>query len=72
MVVHRGAYVAELDQAKLAEGSDDLATDFVGDEELDHAHVRRAEGGILFGSHCDAVEAPELDDWRWRCRSSRS
>lgn len=57
------AYVAELAQAKLAKGSDDFPANFVGDEQLHHAHVRRAERGILSWSHGRVEEAPGLDDW---------
>lgn len=49
------AYVAELAQSKLAKGSDDLPIDFFGDVQLHHAHVRRAEWGILSWSHGDAA-----------------
>lgn len=48
------AYVAELAETQLAERGDNFPTDFVGDIELDHAHVRRAEGGVLLWSHGDA------------------
>lgn len=54
------SYVSELAQSKFAQGSDDLSTNFVGNVELHHAHIRRAERGILFGSHGDADEAPRL------------
>jgi hypothetical protein len=52
------AYISELAQTELAKGSDDLTTDFVGDVKLHHAHVRRAEGRVLFGSHGDELRAP--------------
>lgn len=50
----QGAYVAELAEAQLAKRGDNFPTDFVGDIELDHAHVRRAEGSVLLWSHGDA------------------
>lgn len=46
-------YISELAQSKLTKGSDDLPTDFVGDIQLHHTHIRRAEGRVLFGSHDD-------------------
>jgi|SRR6478609_4859685 len=59
------AYVAELAETKLAEGRNNFATDFIGDIELYHAHVRRAERGIRFGSH-DAVEHQScICRWSW-------
>lgn len=51
-------YVSELAESKLPEGCDDLPTDFVGDVQLHHAHFRRAERRVLFGSHGDAAQAP--------------
>lgn len=54
------AYVSELAKTKLTKGRNNFAANFVGDIELDHAHVRRAERGVLFGSHSDAAEAPRL------------
>ena len=44
-------YVSELDQPQLAQGIADFAADFVGNVELDHAHVRRAERRVLFRRH---------------------
>lgn len=44
-------YVSEVDKAQLAQGIADFAADFVGDVELDHAHVRRAERRVLFRRH---------------------
>jgi regulator of RNase E activity RraB len=49
--------VAELDQAELAEGVDYFAADFVGNVELDHAHIRRAERRVACRSH--------RDGWGW-------
>lgn len=54
------AYVSELAEAKLSQGCHDFAANFVGDIELHHAHVRRAERGVLFRSHGDAAKAPGL------------
>ena len=53
------AYVSELTESKLPEGCDHLPTDFVGDVELHHAHLRRAERRVLFGSHGDAARGQE-------------
>lgn len=47
------AYIAELAQAKLTERGDDFTPDFVGDVELHHAHLRRAERSVLLRSHGD-------------------
>lgn len=48
----RGAtYVSELNQAKLSKSVDNLSSDFVGNIQLDHTHVRRAERSIACGSH---------------------
>lgn len=44
-------HIAELDETQLAQGVNNLAADFVGDVELHHAHVRRAERGIPCRSH---------------------
>lgn len=48
-------YIAKLAQAKLSERSHNLATDFVGDVELHHAHFRRAERRVLSRSHDDVL-----------------
>lgn len=45
-------------ESQLAKSRDDLASNLVGDIELDHAHVRRAEGSVLSGSHDAVVGAP--------------
>lgn len=45
--------IAELDEAELAEGIDDFAADFVGNVQLGHAHVRRAEWRVPCRSHRD-------------------
>lgn len=47
----RMTYVSELDQAKLSEGVDDFSPNFVGNIELHHTHVRRAERSIACRSH---------------------
>jgi hypothetical protein len=47
------SHISELDEAELAEGIDDFAADFVGNVQLHHAHVRRAERRILSRSHRD-------------------
>lgn len=44
-------YVSELDKPQLAQGVADFAADFVGNVELDQAHVRRAERRVLFRRH---------------------
>ena len=44
-------YISELDLSQLAQCIHDLAADFVGDVQLDHAHVRRAEHGVLMVYH---------------------
>jgi hypothetical protein len=49
------AYVAELAQPKLAKSSDDLPIDVLGDVQLHHAHVRRAEWSILSWVYGDAT-----------------
>lgn len=49
-------HISELDLAKLSEGVDDVAADFFSQVKLDHAHVRRAEHGILVVDHNE-------DDW---------
>ena len=55
-------YVSELAETKLAEGSDDFPADLVGDIELDHAHFRRAERGVLFRSHGDVAAGTKTRD----------
>lgn len=52
-ISNAGAYVAELAETQLAERGNDFSADLVGDIELDHAHFRRAEGGVLLWSHGD-------------------
>lgn len=59
--MERGAHVSELAEAQLAKCSNDFTTDFIGNIELHHAHVRRAERGVLFGRHGDAAKAPRPD-----------
>lgn len=54
------AYISELDQTNLAQGVDDLAANFVGNVQLHHTHVRRAERSIPCWSHGDDARAPEL------------
>lgn len=44
-------YISELDLSKLSQGVDNLAADFVGNVQLDHAHVRGPEHGILVVHH---------------------
>jgi hypothetical protein len=48
------AYIAELAQSKLAKGSDNLPIKFVGEVQLHHGHIQRAEWGILSWSHRNA------------------
>lgn len=48
-------HVSELDQAKLAQGVDDLSSDFIRNVQLHHAHFRRAERSIARRSHGDGV-----------------
>lgn len=38
-----GSHISELHKANFAQGIHDFAADFVGNVELHHAHVRRAE-----------------------------
>lgn len=40
-------YVSELYQAKLTKSVDYFSADFIGNIELHHTHVRRAEGSIV-------------------------
>jgi hypothetical protein len=47
--------IAELDETKLAQGVDNLSSDFIRDVELHHTHVRRAERSILCWSHVGAL-----------------
>jgi hypothetical protein len=61
----RGAYVAELAEAKLAKGGNNLPTNLVGDIELYHAHLRRAERGVRLRSHGDAAESTRAWELRW-------
>ncbi|KAK7214118.1 hypothetical protein V2G26_021296 [Clonostachys chloroleuca] len=65
------AYIAELAQSMLAKGGDDLPIDFLGDIQLHHAHVRRAEWGILSWIHGDAARGHQ-DQTRLWCNSSAS
>jgi hypothetical protein len=44
-------HIPELNLPQLSQSIHNLTTDFVGDVELDHAHVRRAEHGILMVHH---------------------
>src|SRR6202042_3495783 len=44
-------YISKLHLSNLSQGRYNLATDFVGDIQLYHAHVRRPEHGILCGRH---------------------
>jgi hypothetical protein len=44
-------YISELNLPQLSQSIYNLPADFVGDVELDHAHVRRAEHGILMVHH---------------------
>ena len=46
-----GAYVAELDEAEFSQGVDNFSANFIGNVELHHAHVRRAERGVFDWSH---------------------
>ena len=47
------AYISKLNLSKLSQCIHDLSADFIGDVELDHAHVRRPEHGILCGRHVE-------------------
>lgn len=58
-------YVSELAETQLSQCGDDFAADFVGDIELHHAHVRRAEGGILLRSHGDGGFDRQMLFARW-------
>jgi hypothetical protein len=44
-------YISELDLPQLSQCIHNLPADFIGDVELDHAHVRRAEHGVLVVHH---------------------
>jgi hypothetical protein len=46
-----GPYISELNLPNLSQSIHNLTTDFVGDVQLDHAHVRRAEHGVLVVNH---------------------
>lgn len=47
------AHVSELNEADFSQRIDDFAADFIGNVELHHAHVRRAERRVLCRSHRD-------------------
>lgn len=49
------SYIAKVKQAKLAKRSDDFTANLVAHVQLHHAHLRRAEHGILHGSHLALV-----------------
>lgn len=63
MAVHRlGAHdynergithVSELAQAKLTESVNNFSSDFIGNVQLHHTHIRRAEWSIACWSHDD-------------------
>ncbi|KAI6761353.1 hypothetical protein HG531_001906 [Fusarium graminearum] len=72
------AYIAELAEAKLSERSNNFATDFIGNIELDHTHVRRAERSVgsppstlkvLLRLGCSFVRTLLEFDNLQRCRS---
>ena len=46
-----GPYISELNLPNLSQSIHNLTTDFVGDVQLDHAHVRRAKHGVLVVNH---------------------
>ena len=47
------AYIAKLDQSKFSQRVDTFAANFIRHVKLHHAHVRRAEHGLLGWSHND-------------------
>lgn len=42
-----GTYISKLDQSKFSQRVDTFSADFIGYIKLHHAHVRRAEHGLL-------------------------
>lgn len=60
LVSHGNTHVAELDLSNLAQSVDDLPAYLVGDVQLHHAHVHRAEHGILCWRH-NGKEPPQAD-----------
>lgn len=55
-------YVSELHQTQLSQRVDDFSPDLIGDVQLHHAHLRRAEHGVLSGSHVVGCrEASQMD-----------
>ena len=48
----------ELDLPNLSQSIHNFAADFVGDVQLHHAHVRRAEHGVLVGHSEEIVTIP--------------
>jgi hypothetical protein len=65
-------YVSELNLSKLSKGIDYLTSDFVGDIELDHAHVRRAEHGIFVVDHSEGEWALSQSFPRWLLIASQA
>jgi hypothetical protein len=49
--IFKRTYISELNLPQLSQCIHNLPADFVGDVELDHAHIRRAEHGILMVHH---------------------
>jgi hypothetical protein len=58
-------YVSKLNLPNLSQSIHNFTADFVGDVQLDHAHVRRAEHGILVVNHGEVAMALGS---RWRLR----
>jgi hypothetical protein len=58
-------YISELNLPQLSQSIHNLTTDFVGDVELDHTHVRRAEHGILVVHHGEEEWALSQILLRW-------